>query len=219
MSGSERTKVFIEVLQEMFEYMDQWRPKVLVNTFDELEANVIVEMKQHLDVFAIGPMVRSSMETQIHLFNHNIIDKKRYMKWLQAHPDNSVVYVSFGGLSKYTKHQMDEIVGGLKQCGRPYLLVVRQDGLEDDESHRLDNTQSHGMIVDWCDQLEVLSHLAVGCFVSHCGWNSTIEAVVSGIPIIGVPNMFDQPTNTYLVEEVWEVGVKVERNSDVGKVH
>nr|CAB3465748.1 unnamed protein product [Digitaria exilis] len=76
-SGSERTKVFIEVLQELFDYMDQLQPKVLVNTFDELEANVLMEMKQHLDVFTIGPMVRSSMETQIHLFNHDIIDKKR----------------------------------------------------------------------------------------------------------------------------------------------
>nr|CAB3461947.1 unnamed protein product [Digitaria exilis] len=214
MSGSEMTKNINESSQELFEYMDQWRPKVLVNTFDELEANVLMKMKQHLDVFTIGPMVRSSMETQIHLFNHDSIAKKRYMEWLQAHPDKSVVYVSFGSMSKYTKHQMDEIVGGLTRCGRPYILVLRRDGLEDDESHNLENMQSQGMVVDWCDQLEVLSHFAVGCFVSHCGWNSTVEALVAGVPIIGVPNVFDQSTNIYLIEEEWKVGVKAERNSD-----
>ncbi|CAO2143242.1 unnamed protein product [Urochloa humidicola] len=215
MSGSERAKALIEVVQELFEYMDRSRPKVLVNTFNELEENVIREMKKHLDVFIVGPMVGSSMETWIHLFKHDNVDEKRYMEWLQAHPERSVVYVSFGSVTKSTKQQMDEIIGGLEQCGRPYLLVVRKDGLESDDSyHSLEDTQSQGMVVEWCNQLKVLSHSAVGCFVSHCGWNSTIEAVVSGVPIIGVPNMFDQPTNTYLIEEEWEIGIKGERNSD-----
>ncbi|CAN6362222.1 unnamed protein product [Urochloa humidicola] len=216
MSGSENAKAFIEVFQELFEFMDQWRPKVLVNTFDELEASVIGEMKKHFDVFTIGPMVGSSTEARIHLFKHDNIDEKRYMEWLQAHPKKSMVYVSFGSVTKNTKWQMAEIIGGLRQCGRPYLLVMRKDGLEDDDKshHNLEDTQSQGMVVEWCDQLEVLSHSAVGCFVSHCGWNSTIEAVVSGVPVIGVPNMFDQPTNVYLIEEEWGIGIKGERNSD-----
>ncbi|CAL4995628.1 unnamed protein product [Urochloa decumbens] len=218
MSGNEMAKDLIEVSQELFEYMDRWPPKVLVNTFDELEANVIKEMKkQLLDVFTVGPMVGSSSEARIHLFKHNNVDEKRYMEWLQTHPEKSVVYVSFGSITKYTKQQMDEIVGGLRQCGRPYLFVLRKDGLEDDDErhHSLENnTQSQGMVVEWCNQLEVLSHSAVGCFISHCGWNSTIEAMVSGVPVIGVPNMLDQPTNIYLIEEEWEVGIKGERNSD-----
>ncbi|CAN6344376.1 unnamed protein product [Urochloa humidicola] len=215
MSGSEMAKSIVKLFQELFEYIDQWQPKVLVNTFDKLEANVIREMKKHLDVFTIGPMVGSSTEARIHLFKHDNIDEKRYMEWLQAHPEKSVVYVSFGSVTKSTKQQMDEIIGGLGQCGRPYLLVVRKDGLEgDDNHHSFEDTQSQGMVVEWCNQLKVLSHSAVGCFVSHCGWNSTIEAVVSGVPIIGVPNMFDQPTNIYLIEEEWEIGIKGERDSD-----
>ncbi|KAG2559984.1 hypothetical protein PVAP13_8KG032500 [Panicum virgatum] len=217
MLGSEGTKAFIEVFQEFFQHIGQWQPKVkvLVNTLDELERSALAEMKRHLEVFTVGPMVGSSTETRIHLFKHDDRDKKRYMEWLQGHPDKSVVYVSFGSLSKYTKHQMDEIVGGLRQCGRPYLLVVRRDGLADydDESGDLEkNTQSKGMVVDWGNQLEVLSHPAVGCFVSHCGWNSTMEAMVSGVPIIGAPNMFDQPTNMLFIEE-WELGIKAESNS------
>ncbi|CAN6380515.1 unnamed protein product [Urochloa humidicola] len=214
MSGSEIAKVILELFQELFEYIDQWRPKVLVNTFDELEANVIREIKKHLDMFTVGPMVGSSAEARIHLFKHDNVDQKRYMEWLQAQLEKSVVYVSFGSVTKNTKQQMDEIVGGLRQCGRPYLLVVRKDGLEDDDEshHNLEDTQCQGMVVEWCDQLEVLSHSAIGCFVSHCGWNSTIEAVVSGVPVIGVPNMYDQPTNIYLIEEEWEIGIKGERS-------
>ncbi|CAN6357590.1 unnamed protein product [Urochloa humidicola] len=215
MSGNEMAKSIVELFQELFEYIDQWRPKVLVNTFDELEASVIREMKKHLDVFAVGPMVGSSMEARIHLFKHDNVDEKRYMEWLQAHLEKSVVYVPFGSVTKSTKQQMDEIIGGLGQCGRPYLLVVRKDGLEGDDSHHnFEDTQSQGMVVEWCNQLKVLSYSAIGCFVSHCGWNSTIEAVVSGVPIIGVPNMFDQPTNIYLIEEEWEIGIKGERDSD-----
>ncbi|CAD6252748.1 unnamed protein product [Miscanthus lutarioriparius] len=177
----------MEMFRELFESMDQWRPKVLVNTIEELEADVLVEMKRHLDVVTVGPMVRSSTDARIHLFELDVgVDKKRYMEWLRAHPDRD---------------------------------GVEDDG--DDESSRhgspdLENTQQsqQGMVVDWCDQLEVLSHPAVGCFFSHCGWNSTVEAVASGVPIVGVPNSYDQPTNAYLVEEEWEVGVRGGRNSD-----
>jgi hypothetical protein len=222
-SGSDRARAFIDVFRELFEFMDQWRPKVLVNTFEELEPTALAEMKRHLDVVAVGPMVGSATDARIHLFEH---DKKRYMEWLQGHPYSSVVYVSFGSVTKLTKRQMEEIAGGLRQCGRPYLLVVRRDGVDGGDgegggSHGqlLENdtqseSQSEGMVVDWCNQLEVLSHPAVGCFVSHCGWNSATEAMASGVPIVGVPNMYDQPTNMYLVEEELGIGVRGERNGD-----
>ena len=93
---------------------------------------------------------------------------------------------------------------------------MRKDVLvNDDESGSLDleKAQSQGMVVDWCNQLAVLSHPAIGCFVSHCGWNSTMEAMLSGVPIIGAPNMFDQPTNVLFIEEEWELGIKAESNS------
>jgi hypothetical protein len=203
--------------------MDQWRPKVLVNTFEELEADMLAEMKRHLDVVTVSPMVGSSADTRIQLFEHDDnVDKKRYMESLRAHLDKSVVYVSFGSVTKVSRPQMDQVAAGLWQCGRPYLLVMRRDGVEDDyndESSRhggLEDTEScQGMVVNWCNQLEVLSHPAVGCFVSHYGWNSTVEVVASGVPMVGVPNTFDQPTNVYLVnEEYWEVGVRGARNSD-----
>ncbi|KAL6595605.1 hypothetical protein ACP70R_047945 [Stipagrostis hirtigluma subsp. patula] len=213
-TGSEVSKIINEAFQELFKYMDQWMPKVLVNTFDELETTAIAEMKRHLDVFAVGPMVGSSTDARIHLFSHDDVDKKRYMEWLGAQPAKSVVYVSFGSISKYSKQQMEEISQGLQQCGRPYLLVVRKDGLEEGANHCLEAIQDQGMVVEWCNQLEVLSHSAVGCFVTHCGWNSTLEAVALGVPIVAVPNMFDQLTNAYLVEEEWKIGTKGGRDGE-----
>jgi hypothetical protein len=222
-SGSDRATALTDVFRELFEFLDRWRPTVLVNTFDELEPDALAEVRRHLDVVAVGPMVGPATDARIHLFDHDDdAGKKRYTEWLHAHPDGSVVYASFGSVTKLAKRQMQEIAGGLRQCGRPYLLVVRSDGVEgggDDEEggiHGLENdtTEMQGMVVDWCDQLEVLSHPAVGCFVSHCGWNSATEAMASGVPIVGVPNMFDQPTNMYLVEEEWGVGVRGERDAD-----
>ena len=241
-TGSVLAEALMDMFRELFESMDRWRPKVLVNTLEELEADVLAEMKRRcLDVVTVGPMQVGSSSTddaRIHLFKHDDdVDKKRYVDWLRAHPaERSVVYVSFGSVTKVAMKQMDEVAAGLRQCGRPYLLVVRKDGLEDDDGNNHDGSsgsssshggcledtqtqsccqcQAQGLVVDWCDQLEVLSHPAVGCFVSHCGWNSMVEAMASGVPIVGVPHSFDQPTNAYLVEEEWGVGVRGERSSD-----
>ncbi|KAJ1274169.1 hypothetical protein BS78_05G042300 [Paspalum vaginatum] len=115
---------------------------------------------------------------------------------------------------------MEEVARGLLRCGRPFLLVVCRDGLQDDgggggggDIAGIQQSQQ-GMVVDWCDQLEVLTHPAVGCFVSYCGWNSTVEAVAAGVPVVAVLNTLDQTTNAYLVEEAWGVGVRAEMNGE-----
>ncbi|KAL2509685.1 UDP-glycosyltransferase 74E2 [Forsythia ovata] len=78
-------------------------------------------------------------------------------------------------------------------------------------------TSDKGLVVEWCPQLEVLSHKAVGCFLSHCGWNSTIEAICLGVPIVAMPLWSDQKTNAKFVQDVWKVGVRVKRDeNDVG---
>uniref|UniRef100_R7WB45 Putative UDP-glucosyltransferase n=1 Tax=Aegilops tauschii TaxID=37682 RepID=R7WB45_AEGTA len=72
------------------------------------------------------------------------------------------------------------------------------------------NAKGRGLFVTWSPQLEVLAHPAVGCFVTHCGWNSTIEALSIGVPMVAVPQWSDQPTNAKYVQDVWHVGVQVE---------
>jgi UDP:flavonoid glycosyltransferase YjiC (YdhE family) len=135
------------------------------------------------------------------------------LEWLDARPEKSVVYLSFGSLLTYTVRQV-EILHGLQDCGRRYLWVVRREGRAEDVDLCLKKKPGkQGMVVEWCDQLRVLSHPSVGCFVTHCGWNSALEAVVHGVPMVAVPVWSDQPMNAHLVEE-WSVGVRAERDAD-----
>ena len=71
-----------------------------------------------------------------------------------------------------------------------------------------------GKIVTWCSQLEVLSSPATGCFVTHCGWNSTLESLVCGVPMVGFPQWADQGTNAKIIEDMSETGVRVEVGMD-----
>ncbi|KAL6191311.1 hypothetical protein ACLB2K_037702 [Fragaria x ananassa] len=70
------------------------------------------------------------------------------------------------------------------------------------------------MIVPWCSQVEVLSNPSLGCFVTHCGWNSTLESLVSGVPVVAFPQWTDQGTNAKLIEDTWKTGVRVEPNEE-----
>ncbi|XP_020257343.1 crocetin glucosyltransferase, chloroplastic-like [Asparagus officinalis] len=70
------------------------------------------------------------------------------------------------------------------------------------------------MIVAWCSQVGVLTHPSVGCFVTHCGWNSTLESLLYGVPAVGMPQKYDQTTNAMLIERVWGTGVRVDVNDD-----
>lgn len=66
-------------------------------------------------------------------------------------------------------------------------------------------------MVTWCDQLRVLSHPSLGGFWSHCGWNSTSEAVFAGLPVLTFPIYWDQVTNSKMVVEDWKIGWKVKK--------
>lgn len=70
------------------------------------------------------------------------------------------------------------------------------------------------MIVPWCSQVEVLSNSAIGCFVTHCGWNSTLESLVCGVPVVAFPQWTDQATNAKLIEDIWKTGVRVSKDEE-----
>ncbi|KAL7002866.1 indole-3-acetate beta-glucosyltransferase [Sarracenia purpurea var. burkii] len=75
-------------------------------------------------------------------------------------------------------------------------------------------TKEQGLVVPWSPQIKVLKHPAIACFLSHCGWNSMLETIAAGVPVIAYPHWTDQPTNAKMISEVWRVGVRIQPNHD-----
>jgi len=130
------------------------------------------------------------------------------MKWLNDRPKGSVVYVSFGSVANLEVEQMQELAWGLKMSNSYFLWVVRASEEAKLPKNFVDEMSEKGLVVHWCPQLEVLAHEAVGCFVTHCGWNSTLEALSFGVPMIAVPQWTDQSTNAKYIINVWKMGLK-----------
>ena len=134
------------------------------------------------------------------------------LKWLDERETCSVVYVSFGSIAGPGEDQIEEVADALLRSNCKFLWVVR----EEEESKLPKNFKSEsseqGLIINWCPQLEVLAHRTIVCFVTHCGWNSTIEALSAGVPMIAVPQWIDQTTNAKFIADVWQTGLRVKLN-------
>ncbi|XXG44857.1 hypothetical protein AAC387_Pa02g0096 [Persea americana] len=215
----------LELLVSQFSNLERvdW---VLINTFDDLEDEVVRWMAKIWPCKAIGPTLPSTYLDQtiegdtnygITLFDLQNAD---CMKWLNPKETGSVVYISFGSIAAMVPEQMDELAWGIKGCNYNFLWVVRESEEDKLRNKFKEETQDKGLIVKWCPQLEVLAHPAIGCFVTHCGWNSTLEALSLGVPLVGVPQWTDQPTNAKYVEEVWGVGLRpsVDEKGIVGRI-
>ncbi|EPS69486.1 glycosyltransferase [Genlisea aurea] len=186
---------------------------VFCNTLYELEKEVIDFMAEHAPVKAIGPTIPSMY------LDRKLADDTDYglsvfrpearlcMDWLNRQEPGSVIYVSFGSLAKLSEAQTAELAHGLKRSKRPFLWVVRAA-----EQGKLPEgfaaEEVPGLVISWCPQLDVLAHDAVACFVTHCGWNSTLEALCLGVPMVGMPQWTDQTTNSKFVADVWGTGVR-----------
>ncbi|XP_073158845.1 UDP-glycosyltransferase 75C1-like [Henckelia pumila] len=223
----------LPTFKEQFEVLDNYetKPKVLVNTFDALEPDALKSIENY-EFIGIGPLIPPAFLTDLDDYNQVSSDVKsfgadlfkksddRYMEWLNSKPDSSVVYVSFGSLLNLPKSQMEEIARGLLDSKRPFLWVIRakpDENEEEEEDQKLscmEELQKVGKIVGWCSQLEVLTHKSLGCFVTHCGWNSTLESLSCGVPMVAFPKWTDQGTNAKLIQHVWKVGVRVKVNEN-----
>ena len=139
------------------------------------------------------------------------------MNWLNDKPSGSVIYVSFGSFITVSVEQMEEIAQGLKDCNHNFLWVVRKSEEAKLPNNFINVISGKGLVVTWSRQLEILTHESVGCFVTHCGFNSVLEAISLGVPMVGIPQWTDQPANAKYVEDVWGVGVRA-RPDDKGIV-
>ncbi|KAL4602037.1 hypothetical protein ACB092_10G024100 [Castanea dentata] len=186
------------------------KPRVLVNTFDALEIEALKAIEK-LNLVVVGPLIPSAYLDERDSSNGS----KDYMEWLNSKPESSVIYVSFGSISVLMKQQMEEIARGLLDCGRPFLWVIRaKENGEEEKLSCKKELEEKGMIVPWCSQVYVLSHPSMGCFVTHCGWNSTLEGLFLGVPMVAFPQWTNQETNAKLIEDVLKKAVKVTTNND-----
>uniref|UniRef100_A0A2N9JBC5 Glycosyltransferase n=1 Tax=Fagus sylvatica TaxID=28930 RepID=A0A2N9JBC5_FAGSY len=189
---------------------------ILCNTFDKLEYELVNWMASKQWPFkTVGPAIPSlyldkrledDKEYGLHLFKPDV---DACMKWLDTKETGSVVYTSFGSLASLGEEQMEELTWGLKNSNCYFLWVVRETEQQKLPSNFLEETVENGLVVNWCPQLEVLTHKAVGCFMTHCGWNSTLEALSIGVPMVAMPQWTDQTTNAKFIKDVWKVGVRI----------
>jgi len=188
---------------------------IFCNTFDKLEQEVVNWMASQWPVKTIGPTIPSMFldkrleddkEYDLNLFKPNA---DVCMKWLDTKDIGSVVYASFGSLAALGEQQMEEVAWGLKNSNCNFLWVVRKSEENKLPSNFLQETAEKGLVVTWCPQLDVLAHKAIGCFMTHCGWNSTLEALSLGVPMVAMPQWTDQPTNAKFILDVWKVGVRI----------
>ncbi|KAJ6973172.1 crocetin glucosyltransferase [Populus alba x Populus x berolinensis] len=224
---SNTSTVALQLFQEQLEQLSQeTNPKVLVNSFDALELGAM-NATEKFNLIGIGPLIPSAF-----LDGKDPLDKsfggdlfqgsEDYTEWLNSKPKSSVVYVAFGSILVLSNRQMEEISRGLVQSGLPFLWVIRDEQNKKKEKEEDDQLsacreailEKQGMVVPWCCQVEVLSHPSIGCFVTHCGWNSTLESLVSGVPVVAFPHWTDQGTNAKLIEDVWKTGVRVVANEE-----
>ncbi|ESQ36367.1 hypothetical protein EUTSA_v10007593mg [Eutrema salsugineum] len=208
--------------QELMEFLkEESNPKILVNTFDSLEPEALTAIP-NIGMVAVGPLLPPDIFTG----SESVKELSSYKLWLDSKTESSVIYVSFGTMVELSKKQIEELARALIEWKRPFLWVITDKSNREAKTEGEDETEIEkiaefrheledvGMIVSWCSQVEVLRHRAVGCFVTHCGWNSTLESLVLGVPVVAFPMWSDQPTNAKLLEDSWKTGVRVRENEE-----
>ncbi|KAM7489148.1 hypothetical protein LguiB_026632 [Lonicera macranthoides] len=214
----------IKSFKEQIETLDEQKnPKVLVNTFDALEPEALRAVAK-LKMIGIGPLIPSAFldgqDPSDNSFGGDLFQKSvSYIEFLNSKPESSVIYISFGSMLVLQDVQLEEIARAVLESGRPFLWVIRADDKKEENKAEakpsfMEELEKQGMIVPWCSQLEVLSHPSLGCFVTHCGWNSMLESLSCGVPTVAFPKWTDQATNAKLIEDVWGSGVRVRANED-----
>ncbi|KAL0559712.1 hypothetical protein IC582_000079 [Cucumis melo] len=194
---------------------------VVVNSFYELEAEYVDCYRNVLGrkAWPIGPLSLWNNETEqiSQRGTGSTIDEHECLKWLDLQKPNSVVYICFGSLAKFNSAQLKEIAIGVEASGKKFIWVVRKGKGEEEEDEQNwlpegyeQRMEGRGLIIrGWAPQVLILDHLAVGGFVTHCGWNSTLEGVVAGLPMVTWPVAAEQFYNEKLLTEVLKIGVGV----------
>jgi hypothetical protein len=192
---------------------------VVINTFDELDAPLLDAMAKLLPpVYTVGPLplaVRNTVprDSPVAAMGSNLWkEQDAPLRWLDGRPPRSVVYVNFGSITVMSAEQLAEFAWGLANTGYAFLWNVRPDlvkgsgGLPEGFAAA---TEGRSMLSTWCPQAAVLEHEAVGVFLTHSGWNSTLESICGGVPMVCWPFFAEQQTNCRFKRTEWGIGMEI----------
>ncbi|XVF33195.1 hypothetical protein REPUB_Repub17cG0147700 [Reevesia pubescens] len=202
---------------------------IMVNSFEDLEAGAIKALQEKEPgkppVYPVGPLVNVDPSSKA--------DESDCLKWLDNQPHGSVLYVSFGSGGTLSYNQINELALGLEMSEQRFLWVVRSPNdkvanatffsLESDQKDPFDflpkgfleRTKGRGLVVpSWAPQAQVLSHGSTGGFLTHCGWNSTLESVVNGVPLIAWPLYAEQKMNAVMLTEDIKIALRPKPNEN-----
>ncbi|XP_047956889.1 UDP-glycosyltransferase 73C6-like [Salvia hispanica] len=192
----------------------------LVNTFQELEPWYLKAcMEERGSVWSVGPVSLSNREASERFSRGNeaSIDEHYCLTWLDSMEMNSVVYACFGSLCTLSIEQIIEIGLGLEESGSPFIWIIRKQEKSSGKVEEWlaaegfeERVRGRGVVVrGWAPQVMILSHPSVGGFLTHCGWNSTLEGVAAGVPMIAWPMFAEQFYNEKMVVDVLGIGVRI----------
>ncbi|XP_031284307.1 gallate 1-beta-glucosyltransferase [Pistacia vera] len=196
---------------------------ILMDTFQELEHDIIEYMSRISPIKTVGPLFKNP-KAPSSTVRGDFMKADDCIEWLDTKPASSVVYISFGSVVYLKQEQVDEIAHGLLNSGVSFLwvmkpphkdagleLLVLPDGF-------LEKVGDNGRVVQWSPQEKVLAHPSVACFVTHCGWNSTMESLTSGMPVVAFPQWGDQVTDAVYLVDVFKTGIRMCRGEAENRI-
>ncbi|XP_057419263.1 probable UDP-glucosyl transferase 73B6 [Lotus japonicus] len=198
---------------------------LIVNNFVELDGEEYIEHYERTTghkAWHLGPvsLIHRTDQEKAERGHKSVVGVDEFLSWLNSKPSNSVLYICFGSLCYFSDKQLYEIASAIDASGYEFIWVVPEKKGKEDESEEEkekwlpkgfeERNREKGMIVKgWAPQVVILGHYAIGGFLTHCGWNSTVEAVSAGVPMITWPVHDEQFYNEKLITEVRGIGVEV----------
>lgn len=198
---------------------------IIFNTFQELEKEAlqaVVSKFNYTNFYTIGPLPllgKHVPESEVKSLNASLWKpESQVLEWLDRQKAESVMYVNYGSITTMTGENFQEFALGLAESKQAFLWIVRRDAVKGEAADLelpaefLEAVEDRGVVASWCAQDQVLAHEATGAFLTHCGWNSNLESISCGVPVICWPFFADQQTNCHYSCEKWGIGMEIDHD-------